>query len=338
MFATTVVVAGEMQKLGLVEREPLPKADKKTYAVAKDKRLTITNAGKEMLRLFFEDRTTAFDKLFERMYVGHRNLRAFVAVILDRNLFVPIATSIKDHVGAAYGSGSSLAKAVADGKLDIDETLRLVTRRMGRALSSEESAEIKDGIERLIRDTALSAMNEDGTDFAKNFLAKVNDVVVAAIFRADGLPFDYRTHRTIWSLGEEFKLWGTTTSHPDYNGTVVYRTSTITLTDDLEEIKKLDFDFGLVKTGEDFLAKMFASYQKVQTLRKSDYVNAWELRAVFCLDNNCQKSVFNRLFEEYYAGSNIYSLHYEIQQSMSRHEEPLRAGKRAVGTILMRKA
>ncbi len=62
-------------------------------------------------------------------------------------------------------------------------------------------------------------MSEDGTEFAKNFLAKLNDVVVPAVFRSDGLPFDYRTHRTIWSLGEEFKLWGTITSHPDHSGT-----------------------------------------------------------------------------------------------------------------------
>jgi hypothetical protein len=79
----------------------------------------------------------------------------------------------------------------------------------------------------------------------------------------DGLPFDYRTHRTIWSLGEEFKLWGTITSHPEYNGTVVYRTASIMLTPDKEQV----FDSGLKKTEENFLGKLYAAYQKLQTLR-----------------------------------------------------------------------
>lgn len=335
MFATAVIVAGEMQKLGLIESGALPKATSKTHEAAKDKRVRIAECGRDLLRQFAEDRGVAFDKLFARMYAAHRNLQAFVAVILERNLFAPVFTSVKDHVGAAYGSAQVLAAAVAGDKLDVDEMLRLLSQRMGRSLSEEETAEIKAGIEKLNKDSKLSALSDDVSEFAKNYLAKLNDVVVPAVFRADGLAFDYRTHRTIWSLGEEFKLWGTTTSHPDFNGIAVYRTATILLSDDRQEVKELVFDSGLTKTRENFLAKMFATYQKLQTLRKSKFVNAWELRAVFCLDNRCQQSVFNRLFEESYAGADGYSLHFEIQQAKSRHELPLRAGKRSVGTILM---
>jgi hypothetical protein len=335
LFPTAVIVAGEMQKLGLIEGGSLPKATKKTHEAAKGKTLKVTAYGQELLRMFLEDRAAAFDNLFKRVYAAHRNLQTFVSVISQKTLFAPLATSVKDHVGAAYGSGTALADAVAGGKLDIDETLRLLAQRMGRALSETENAEIGGGITALVKDSKISAKSDDGTEFAKNFLAKLNDVVVRAVFRADGLPFDYRTLWTIWSLGAEFKLWGTTTAHPDYNGTVIYRTATISLSDDREEVRDLVFDSGLKKTGENFLAKMFATYQKLQALRKSKFVNAWELRAVFCLDNRCQQSVFNRLFEEHYADSDAYNLHFEIQQSKSRHEVPLRAGKRSVGTILM---
>ncbi len=335
LFATAVIVAGEMQKLGLIEGGPMPKATSKTHEAAKGKVIKVTTAGQELLRLFLNDRPSAFDKLFARMYAAHRNLQAFVAVIQKRNLIAPIATSVKDHIGATYGSGASLATAVAKGDLNIDETIRLLGQRMARELSQEEKSEIKAGLEQLVKDSALSAGNEDGTEFAKNFLAKFNDVVIPAVFRADGLPFDYRTHRTIWSLGEEFKLWGTITSHPEHSGTVVYRTASILLSQDSEQVADLVFDSGLQKTREDFLAKMFTCYQKLQALRKSKFVNAWELRAVFCLDNRCQLSVFNRLFEEHYAGTDEFSLHFEIQQAKSRHEEPLRAGQRSVGTILM---
>jgi hypothetical protein len=335
LFATAVIVAGELQKLGLIHSGALPKATSKAHEAAKGKAIKVTECGRELLQLFIKDKMTAFDKLFARMYAAHRNLQTFVAVILARNLIAPIATSVKDHIGAAYGSAAALADAVAEGELDVDEILRLLTQRMGRPLSEEERAELKAGIDKLVKDSTLSAMSEDGAEFAKNFLARLNDVVVPAVFRSDGLPFDYRTHRTIWSLGEEFKLWGTITSHPDHSGTVVYRTATIVLSPDREKVLDLLFDSGLKKTGENFLGKMFVAYQKLQALRKTKFVNAWELRAVFCLDNRCQQSVFNRLFEEHYAGSDGYSLHFEIQQAKSRHEEPLRAGQRSVGTILM---
>jgi hypothetical protein len=225
--------------------------------------------------------------------------------------------------------------AVAEGQLDIEDTLHLLALRMGSALSEEQTVEIRAGIGKLVKDSHMSAMTDDSTEFAKNFLAKLNDVVVTAIFRPVGLPFDYRTHRTLWSLGQEFKLWATTTSHPDYNGTVIYRTATIALSADCEEVSELIFNSGIAKTSENFLGKLFAAYQKLQVVRKSKYVNAWELRAVFCLDNHCQYGVFNHLLEEHYAGSDIYSLHFEIQQAKSRHEKPVRVGRRSVGTILM---
>jgi hypothetical protein len=335
MFATAVIVAGEMQKLGLIESGSLPKATSKTHERSKGRTVLISRCGRELLGLLNNDRPAAFDRLFGLMYAAHRNLQAFVGVICEKNLFAPLATSVKDHIGSTYGSPSALAAAVATGDLNIEETLRLLAQRMGRTLSEEERAEIKSGMEKLAQDSKVSAEIDDGTEFNKNFLAKVNDVVIPAVFRADGLAFDYRTHRTIWSLGEEFKLWVSTTSHPDYSGTVVYRTAKIVLSDNREQVKKLIFDSGMVKTRENFLAKLYETYQKLQAVRKSKFVNAWELRAVFCLDNRCQQSVFNSLFEENYAGDSTYNLHFEIQQSKSRHEVPVRAGKRSVGTILM---
>ncbi len=335
MFATVVIVAGELQKLGLLENSPLPKATSKTYEVAKDKTVAISESGRKMLRLFKDDRSAAFDELFSMMYSAHRNLQAFVAVIAERNVFAPLVTSVKDHIGADYGSASALATAVEGGELDTGEMLRLLGQRMGRALTEEECAEIRGGVEKLVAESKISAANDESSEFAKNFLAKLNDIIVPAIFRADGLLFDYRTHRTIWSLGEEFKLWGSTTSHPDYPGTVVYRTATIRLSSSRGQVGDLVFDSGLVPTGKNFLSKMYAAYQKLQAIRKSKFVNAWELRSVFCLDNRCQKSVFDKLFEENYAGGDGYELHFEIQQAKSRHELPLRAGKRSVGTILM---
>src|SRR5271163_3007839 len=52
MFATAVIVAGEMQKLGLIESGALPKATSKTHEAAKDKKVRISECGRDLLRVF----------------------------------------------------------------------------------------------------------------------------------------------------------------------------------------------------------------------------------------------------------------------------------------------
>jgi hypothetical protein len=64
-------------------------------------------------------------------------------------------------------------------------------------------------------------------------------------------------------------------------------------------------------------------------------VSAWELRAVFCHDNRCQLSVFNRLFDESYSGSEEYKLQLEIQRQKPQHEIPVRARQRNIGAVRM---
>src|SRR5207248_636226 len=129
---------GEMQKLGLIEAGALPKPSSKAHETSKNKVIKVTERGQELLRLFLTDRMAAFDRLFALMYAAHRNLQAFVGVILERNLFAPLATSAKDHVGAAYASGSDLADAVAEGTFNVEEPVRLLAQRLGRALTDDE--------------------------------------------------------------------------------------------------------------------------------------------------------------------------------------------------------
>src|SRR5207248_3655351 len=138
----------------------------------------------------------AFDKLFAMMYAAHRNLQAFVGVILDRNLVAPIATSVKDHIGATYGSGSALADAVADGEFNVEDPLRLLSQRIGRVLTDQERTEIESGIEKLVEDCQMSAMSEEGTECAEYFLARLEGAAVPATFPADGLLIYYRSLRT----------------------------------------------------------------------------------------------------------------------------------------------
>jgi hypothetical protein len=335
LFPKAVTVANELQKLRLVEAGPMPKATTRTHEASKNKCIRVSEPGKNFLATFLRDRGTGFDQLFAKMYTAHRPLRLFAGVVADRILMAPIATSVKEHVGASYSSAAVLANAVACGKFDASEPLQLLSQRLQRELTEDERGTIREGIGRLAKESKLSAESEEPTEFAKNFLSRFNDIVLPAVFSGDGLTFDFRTHRALWGWGEEFNLWGTITSHPKHDGTVIYRTATIQLSDDRETVSGIAFDAGPKKTGENFLAKLYAAYQKLQEIRKTNHVLAWELRSVFCLDNRCQQSVFNTLFKEKYTGDDVYKLHFEIQQQKPRHEEPVRAGKRAIGSVLI---
>lgn len=324
--------AVELQRLGLVEGGPFPK-DRRAYATLSDKPLRLTRDGEALIVLFRQDRAAAFDKLFAMMYASHPYLRSFVGLIMTRPIVVPVITSLKEHTSSSYSTANLLIADVVQGKFDTDGLMRTVDRRIKRPLTNGEKAEISDGITTLLQETRLSACSDDPREFAKSFLLKLNDIVVPAVFRGQGLDFDYRTHRMLWSLGPTFRLWAGTSSHPEFEGWLVFRTATISFSPDQSQVAGLLFDSGIRQTEERFLEKLFIAYQKTQALVGKVNVPAWQLRAVFCHENHCQESVFNRLFESHYVGDNQYQVYMEIRGQRPKHEEPVRAGNRNVGSV-----
>jgi hypothetical protein len=96
---------------------------------------------------------------------------------------------------------------------------------------------------------------------------------------------------------------------------------------------EIAFDYGLKRTGEEFLAKLHAAYQEVSGLTNATFVTAWELRSVFCFDNKCQPSVFDKLFGDSASGSVEYKLQLEVQRQKPQHENTLRANNRNIGSV-----
>ena len=240
---------------------------------------------------------------------------------------------MRDHVSSRYASNTKLVSEIEQGEFQIDSLLARLSERMQRSLLSEEEKEIRAEVDRLVTEARPSALTDETTRFAKNFLNKLNDVIVPAIFRDVGLGFDFRTHRTLWTMGEDFKVWAISRSHPEFDGWLVYPTAMIELNDERSRLARLSFDFGLQKTREVFFPKLHSAYQKLQGIKGSTFVPAWELRAVFCFDNSCQPSVFDRLFSESYGGTADYKLQLEIQRSKPQHEQPVRAGNRNIGSV-----
>ena len=223
LFSTARDTASELQKLGVLKGGPFPK-DSRDYVRMCNNALSITKSGRALLSLFAADRGAAYDDLFGRMYAAHRHLRDYAAILSTRPVFVPVLTSVKDHISPAYTNAVALADDLSRGDFRVEEMLASLTQRLKRALSDSERKEIEDGARSLVVETRLSAASEDATEFAKKVIDKLNFIVVPAVLREAGLNCDYRTHRAAWSIGQEFLVWCATTSHPDHQGTLVFGT------------------------------------------------------------------------------------------------------------------
>jgi len=267
------------------------------------------------------------------MYASHPYLRSFVKVINHSYIFAPVVTSLRDHISPKYSSAVNLIEDIVKKDFDMDVLCQLLEGRLKRSLTSLEHGELSVGLRTLMNDVGLAATSEEPTEFSKKFLLKINDYVLPILLKKQGLAFDYRTHRTLWSFGQEWKLWQSTSDHPEYDGRLVYRTATINLAHSGDRIDRLVFDTGLDKTREEFLDKLYRAYIKLQRTTKGTYSLAWQLRAVFCFDNRCQESVFDRLMEENYTGSDKYELALEIQRQRGQYDRPLRVGNRNIGLV-----
>lgn len=322
----------ELVRLGLVEGACNVK-NSQQYESMSHNQLILTARGQQLLDRFKSDRGAGYDALFVGLVAQHAYLRQFISVLNHQDIVAPVITSMEEHVSPRYATNVVLAEDVAKQRFETESMLDRVGNRILRRLDEDETSEIASAVDRLVREGVPSALGDDTTRFAKSFLEKLNFIVIPAIFRKAGVGFDFRTHRALWAIGQEFKLWTVILSHPAYNAWLIVRTSTICLNEQANALASVSFDYGLKQTGDGFLGKLFAAYQDVQKIRTGTFVVAWELRAVFCARFRCQPTVFNTLLDRSYGGSDEYALQLEIQRQKPQHETPVRARNRNIGSI-----
>jgi len=331
-YTTARDASAELVRLGLVEGACNVK-DPQQYESMKHNQLTLTASGQELLSQFKSDRGAGYDVFFFALVAQHAYLRQFISVLNQHDIVAPVITSMEEHVSPRYATNVVLAEDVAEQRFDTESMLDLIGHRIGRKLDEDERSEIASAVDRLVCEAVPSALSDDTTRFAKSFLDKLNGIVMPAIFRKSGMGFDFRTHRALWAIGQEFKLWTVILSHPAYYAWLIVRTSTIRLNEQANALASVSFDYGLKQTGDGFLGKLFAAYQDVQKIRTGTFVAAWELRAVFCARFRCQPTVFNAFLDRSYDGSDEYALQLEIQRQKPQHETPVRARNRNIGSI-----
>jgi hypothetical protein len=331
-WATTRDIAVELQRLSLAIGGPFPK-DRRAYDAMRHTKMKITSKGLELVQRFSDDRARAYDLLFCTMFQTHPYLQAWVKAILRQPLKLPVITSAKEHVSPRYAVAKVLVDDVAGGTFELDSLCANLRRRMQRDLNGNEETQIREGMWRLCQQWSGSAAEEEPSIFAKKFLQRINDVVLPAVMNSEHLTFDFKTYQTLWSFGKDWKLWDSTARHPDWDLRLVYKTASLILREDEDRVDQIIFDSGLTKTRERFLEKLFHAYSKLQQRGHGTFVIVDELRAVFCYDNSCQETVFDRLVAEHYIGSPEFELNMEIYRKSGQHDRPIRIGNRNIGLI-----
>ena len=333
LWSAAVANVHALGRLKLVETSVTIR-NKAAFERAKETYIEVSDEGRRVARLLDENRASAFDEMFTCMYRHHAYLRAFVSALAKGVVFVPVVTSLREHVAKRYSSAAFLVQDLQSGSFAFDEFLANVRERMfsaGRVVTSEQESAIRSRLEALTMAIDAPPTPEQRTDFAKSFAARLNDIILPILLEDYGLKFDYKTHKVLWGFGQEWKLWQSTTDHPLFFGRVVFRTGTVKAQGD--QVEEIAFDRGIAATRPDFLKKLHESYTKLQDRGGGTFAHASQIRAFFCHENLCQETVFDKLLEEHSGGSSEYSVTLEMARLRSPHERHVRVGRRNVGLI-----
>ena len=235
-------------------------------------------------------------------------------------------------VSDRYAANAVLASDIAKGEFDFDLLSEKIETRFGGPLGYEEREEIVKSVNRLVIEAQPKTFYDDTTNCeefpqqAERHCCASGVVRSRARIRLSNPPHVMDSRPGVCN-------GGSVRFHPKYDGSLVFLTSTLTLNEGETELVEIAFDYGLKRTGEDFLAKLYAAYQKVSGLTNATFVTAWELRSVFCFDNKCQPSVFDKLFGDSASGSVEISCSLNFQRQKPQHENTLRANNRNIGSV-----
>lgn len=244
---------------------------------------------------------------------------------------------MRQHLSARYTTAKVLADDVAKGEFDTSSLLGAVGRRIQRTVSPDEANEISQGMEQLVSRLSVSAAGEPQTEFARKMLMAVNEIVVPAILRRDGLYFDYNSLRRLWLMGEEFQISWATSAHPRHDGWLAFGTANVRVDIAGERVEELRFDNGIAQMREGFLDRLHNAYVQMQEWNCGTVVNAWELRATFCAEQRCSPAVFDQLFSENSGGSDAYTIYKDFPRNKPTNEKPLMVGGRQIGLVRIAK-
>jgi hypothetical protein len=289
-WTTARDVIAELQRSGYVAEAVIPR-QKSVLSRLRQSVLAATDDGRKLADLYDNNRSQAFDELLRVWLRQHLYFRAFLARLLQRPLYVPDITSIKELNGRRISQEpiDALAIRIADvcrGRLD------------GVGVSDDIQSIFSKGVQD--RFTVAASELSLATLDAKALVDAIEDrVVVPSLLACEGLPFDPVTFQHLVKASQDFFAASWTSSHPDFSGRVVFATCDVDPVPRVED--GTNQQYGIIHHGKsyasgDFEAALDQAYQRIAGGARS-YVSAYELRAVVCVRLGIQPAVFGTCLE-----------------------------------------
>jgi hypothetical protein len=212
---------------------------------------------------------------------SHPYFRELISHILGTRLYVPDVTSAVQVGGSR--TADELGSHVLRDCLD---------RLAGVDFAPSKIAVFEKSVRRRTMDIAqhLSAPDLD----SKKLVDLVQDcVVIPSFLEAEQLAFDPVTFQHLLKITGEFYAAAATTSHPRFNGRVVFSTCDFTPNpaEDSEGTIVAVQHHGTAFARARFAAALAASYAQVAGA-SGGYADAYVLRAIVCVDLRVQPPVF----------------------------------------------
>jgi hypothetical protein len=290
-WTTARDVIGELQRLGYLAETAFPR-QKEVLNRLRHSVIAATDEGRKLADFYGKNRSHAFDELLRVWLQQHRYFRAFLARLLQRPLYVPDITSIKDLNGRRVGK----------------DPIDVVARRVAEVCSARlDAVGVSDDIRNSFSQGALDRFGVVASELsltsldAKALVDAIEDrVVVPALLAAEGLPFDPVTFQHLVKASQDFFAASWTSSHPDFPGRIVFSTCDVNPVPRVDDVAHQQY--GIIHHGksyaaEDFEAALDQGYQRLAEGARS-YVNAYQLRAVVCVSLCIQPAVFAACLEQ----------------------------------------
>lgn len=292
-------VLTELQRLGLSTVGTLPRR-RSDIERLRESPCEITAAGKALAHVHATKAGQAYDSLSIAWMNSHPYFRALISRIITSPLYVPDVTN-------ASQLGSSR---------DADELGSDVFRNCQERLSCVDFAPAKIAVfERSLRCRIKGLANLlDSPDLdSKKLVDLVQDTVVLPSFlEAEDLAFDAVTFHHLLKTAGEFFAVGSTTSHPDFSGRIVFSTCDFTPDpvdgNDAEIVAVHHHGYSFVQPR--FADALAGAYSRVAGT-SSGYADAYVLRAIVCVELHVQPPVFASCLRDLIsAGDNNHPLVY----------------------------
>ncbi len=321
-------VLSELEKLKLANVGVLPR-NLSDVDRLRETPCEILPRGTEIAQLHADKPGRAYDALLVLWLAEHSYFRRLMLRLLESPLYVPDVTNM-GQVGLDAVKGTAVPAISANLVKNCSSRLEVA------GWPADRLAALQLGIER--RATELREAFASPDIDAKRLIDVIQDgIVLPALLEAEGLPFDPVTFQQLLKCTQEFFCAAWTTSHPRFDGRVVFATC--------EYTPPLDSDphagvSQVVHHGVSFAEAKFArairdAYIAI-TGTSSAYVSAYTVRAMVCVDLQIPLAVLARCLESLIAAGPQADLTIYTElpfQPPPQGEHYVEVGRRRIGRL-----